>query len=337
MHYNSYKAADFAADESFVASFLKKDTDAMAFWKHWIDTHPEKLDEIKAAERLLSQLHLQLDDVEIEVEFAKFDEFLNQVPVIIPPVSKPKIFSLFNYFKVAIAAAIVLLVSFLAINTYQQKNDERTYVTKHNTFGHKSIVLLSDGSKVTLNSNSTITFQKNFEGATRSVELVGEAFFEVAHNPNKPFIVKTGKLFTKVLGTKFDVCAYPNLSTIKVSLLQGSVALNISGSNKQLKLKPAQMAVFNPNGNGLLQTTFDANAAVAWQKGTITFNNSSFDDIAAQLYNAYGITLINKSGEQQWNYTGSFQRTNYIDIVKSICFAKGLNYQLAQKTITIIN
>ncbi|WP_113636784.1 FecR family protein [Nubsella zeaxanthinifaciens] len=336
MQYNSYEAADFAADESFVAYFLKKDADAEAFWQHWLAAHPEKSNEVKAAERLLTQLYLRLDEAEIEMEVAKFDEFLKGPATIDTVPIQRKIFSSFNYLKIVAAAAVVVLVALLSITTYQQRNVTPIYITKRNTFGHKSIIVLSDGSKVTLNSNSTLTFQKNFEGETRSVELIGEAFFEVAHQPDKPFIVKTGKLFTKVLGTKFDVCAYPNLSTIKVSLLQGSVALNIDGSNKKLKLKPAQMAVFNPKANSLLQTTFDTSAALAWQKGTVTFNNSAFDEIAAQLYNAYGITLVNKSGEQQWNYTGSFQKANYIDIVKSICFAKGLNYQLTQKTITII-
>jgi ferric-dicitrate binding protein FerR (iron transport regulator) len=337
MHYNSYEAADFAAEESFVAYFLKKDTDAMSFWKHWIEAHPEKLNEIKAAEHLLSRLYLHLDEAETAAEFAKFDEFLKQSPSIKPSPVKPKIFSPYNYLKTGIAAAAVLLVSFLAIITYQKRNDQRNYITKHNTFGRKSIIFLSDGSKVTLNSNSALTFQKNFAGETRSVELVGEAFFEVAHNANKPFIVKTGKLLTKVLGTKFDICAYPNLKAINVALLQGSVAVSVEGSNQHLKLKPAEMAVFNNKGNALLKTSFDPSTVTDWQFGTIVFNNSSFDDIAAQFYNAYGIRLVNKSKEQHWNYTGRFQQANYIDIVKSICFAKGLNYQLAQKTITIIN
>lgn len=332
MHYHSYKAADLAADESFVAYFLEKDAAAVAFWQKWIDEHPEKLAEITIAKRMLTQLYLRLDDHELSVEVAKFDDFLQQ-SIATPelPVRKNN----FNYFRIAAAAAVIALLSFFTITIYQQRTRPVTYITKHNTFGRKSIIILSDGSKVTLNSNSTLTFQKNFESDTRTVELSGEAFFEVAHDASKPFIVKTGKLVTKVLGTKFDVNAYPNLHTVKVALLQGSVAVNVANSNQQLTLVPNQMAVFSPNNSRLMKTTFDQNS-IAWQQGTITFNNSSFDEIAAQFYNAYGITLINQSGEQQWNYTGSFQQANYLDIVSSICFAKGLHYQLTQKTITII-
>jgi ferric-dicitrate binding protein FerR (iron transport regulator) len=336
MHYHSYKAADLAADESFVAYFLEKDADAVAFWQKWIDEHPEKLGEITIAKRMLTQLYLRLDDHELNVEVAKFDDFLKQSTAAPKLPVRKNIISSFNHFRIAGAAAVVALLSFFTITIYQQRTRPVTYITKHNTFGRKSIILLSDGSKVTLNSNSTLTFQKNFEGDTRTVQLTGEAFFEVAHHPSKPFIVKTGKLFTKVLGTKFDVNAYPNLHTVKVALLQGSVTVNVDNSNQQLTLVPNQMAVFSPNDSRLMKTTFDRNA-VAWQQGTITFNNSSFDEIAAQFHNAYGITLLNKSGEQQWNYTGSFQQANYLDIVRSICFAKGLHYQLTQKIITIIN
>ena len=101
-------------------------------------------------------------------------------------------------------------------------------------------------------------------------------------------------------------------------------------------LKPTEMASVNATSKQLEKSTFDVKKTTAWQTGAIIFENASFEDIAAKLYNAYGITLINKTSDNHWQYSGNFTRTDYISIIQNICFAKRINYKINNNIITLV-
>jgi transmembrane sensor len=105
--------------------------------------------------------------------------------------------------------------------------------------GSKSHIVLPDGTNVWLNADSKIIYPGNFQGETREVSLVGEAFFDVVKNVNKPFIIHTGTMDVKVLGTAFNVRSYPGEMTTEASLLRGLIEVTLNGTEKKkILLKP---------------------------------------------------------------------------------------------------
>lgn len=334
MNFNLYHAEDFAADESFIAYYLQTDEQAIAFWENWISLHPEKLDEIYKAELLLGKLHLQLGEAELSEAFDKFDRFLNvQATTLVTQPTKSK--KLFSYGKLAIAASL-LIISSVALYFFNQKPNSPAYISYHNGYGKTAVITLEDGSKISLNSNSTLKYPQHFTQNKREVELEGEGFFEISKDKNRPFIVKTNTLSTTVLGTKFNVSAYQNSASTSVALVEGSVAVELNDQRQKTLLKPTEMVTVKTSTKQIEKTAFDTNQITAWQTGTIIFKNASFDEIAIKLYNAYGINLINKTGHRQWQYSGSFTKTDYLNIIKSICFARRINYETNNNTITLI-
>jgi len=334
MNFNHYNAEDFAANESFIAYYLQTDEQAIAFWENWISLNPEILDEIYKAELLLAKLHLQLSEPELNDAFGKFDNFLtnHDTTETLEPVKSTR---LFNHIKLAIAASLLIVTSF-GVHILNRKPTTQAYVSYHNDYGKTAIITLEDGSKISLNSNSTLKYPKHFGSDKREVELEGEGFFEISKDKERPFTVKTSKLTTKVLGTKFNLSAYTNSAEVSVALVEGSVAVELGDKSKKVTLKPTEMVSLNRTANQLKKSTFDIKEITAWQTGAINFANASFEDIATKLYNAYGITLINKTNDRRWQYSGSFSKTDYVSIIQNICFAKRINYKTNNNIITLI-
>jgi len=332
MNYNLYHAEDFAADESFIAYYLQTDEQAIAFWENWIAHHPEKLDEVYNAERLLAKLNFRLDEQELQDAFAKFDTFIATTQ---KPVQTYKPNTKLSVVKYAITAVVLLAFTFSGYYFYQSKQNQLSYVSYYNGQGKVAAFVLSDGTKISLNSNSTLKYPKVFKGNKREVTLIGEAFFEVAKDKTKPFTVSTNGLRTTVLGTKFNVSAYANQTNVKVALVEGSVEVATKGGRDKMLLKPTEMATFNATTGSLSRSGFNANAVTAWKTGLIIFENATFTEIANKLYNTYGIKLLNKTAIKQWNYSGQFDKTDYLTIVKSICFAKHINYKQNNQTIIL--
>lgn len=334
VNYNLYLAEDFAADESFIAFYLKTDQAAIIFWEEWISHHPEKIDEIFNAEQLLALMNIRLPDDELHEETNRFENFLHTSQPDKVSIHKQP---LFRKPEIAIMLAILIIALFSVVLYFNNNSttENITYITKHNGYGKISTLILNDGTKVTLNANSTIKFPKIFERKKRTITLIGEAFFEVAKDKSKPFTVEAKGTKTTVLGTEFNVSAYPSRPDVKVALLEGSVELLVNSGRDKILLKPSEMAIFSKKDKTLTRTTFNKQEITSWKEGLIIFRNASFSDIADKLKNTYGIELINKSGTTNWNYSGQFEKADYISIITSICFTRNLEFKQTNQTITL--
>lgn len=338
MNFSLYQAEDFASDESFIAYYLRTDESAIHFWEDWISRNPEKLDEVLNAERLIDALTLRLPTDEFNIEKNRFEDFLSDSAATIEEtkISPQK----FNGKRFALILSIFFIISIGSIFIYKQSKNPSTvqsYVTRYNGHQKISIIWLSDGSKITLNANSTLTYPKKFSAQKRDVKLSGEAFFEVAKDKSRPFTVQANGTKTRVLGTKFNVSAYQDMDKIKVALLEGNVEFSASNQNQKMLLKPNEMAVFSSKSKRIEKTRFDKNDILEWKNAVIAFHNASFKDIQSTFLNVYGITLLNKTDDTLWNYTGRFEKTDYLTVIKSICFSKNLTFNQLDQTITLIS
>jgi transmembrane sensor len=146
------------------------------------------------------------------------------------------------------------------------------------------MVVLPDGSKVWLNSASSLRFPTFFSGKERSVELRGEAYFEVAQNKKSRFRVKAGATAVEVLGTHFNVMAYPDEHTASTTLLEGSVKVSHGAASKIMV--PGQQAQISRE---IKLVAVDVAEAVAWKNGLFHFNNADLGSVMRQLQRWYGI------------------------------------------------
>jgi len=161
-------------------------------------------------------------------------------------------------------------------------------------YGNQSRIVLSDNTVVWLNAGSRLVYPTQFNGKTREVLLFGEGYFEVTKNPEKPFIVKTSNLDIRVLGTKFNISTYAEDNVIQTVLKEGSVAVRRNGAGlfeKDIIMKPNQMASFDKTTNQSKIQEVDANYYTLWTKGLISFDEIDFVRVTKKLERFYNISI----------------------------------------------
>lgn len=150
-------------------------------------------------------------------------------------------------------------------------------------------VVLSDGTEVWMNSGSRLSYPENFAADSRIVHLEGEAFFKVAHNPQNPFVVMANKVETHVLGTEFNVKAYQGSET-HVTLVKGSVKVEIPEQKKEVLLQPGEDLAYDVNGSCSVKEVYTEHY-VQWMAGYFYFDNVSLRDILYELGVWYNLTI----------------------------------------------
>lgn len=179
-------------------------------------------------------------------------------------------------------------------------------------------LVLSDGSRVFLNSESQLTFPSYFEGDTRHVELSGEAYFEVKKD-GKPFIVQTPNLAIEVLGTSFNVNAYQTNPYINATLVEGSIRIQLPEKQESFLLKPEHNFRLDKLSDEISVQQVNTDVYTAWVNGEFVFRNQPLTEIFAQLERWYNFTIIYESTDiGKMRFTGSAEK------------ARPLNYLLSQ-------
>ncbi|MEZ4970594.1 MAG: DUF4974 domain-containing protein [Flavobacteriaceae bacterium] len=174
---------------------------------------------------------------------------------------------------------------------------ELVYNTLKVPYGKKFQLTLSDGTMVFLNAGSSIRFPVKFiPGNDRTVFLSGEAFFEVTKNKD-PFVVNAENLDVRVLGTKFNVSAYPEDPSMNTVLLEGAVQVlgHSSEENEKVLLEPEQEAIWNKSEKQIEVAKADISSTMAWMNGQLIFREVAFKDIVKKLERSYNCTIINQN------------------------------------------
>jgi transmembrane sensor len=202
---------------------------------------------------------------------------------------------------------------------------------KTTLMGEKFMLTLSEGTKVTLNADSKFKYPIRFNNNSREVFLEGEAYFEVEHDSSKPFIVHSGKISTTVLGTKFNVSAFPEEKRITVSLVEGKVKVSKEKENdveEIVELKPKQQLVFNKEKEISTFDEFDLQKATGWKDNIFKFDEEPLGKVLIKLERAYGIKfeLANKSFAD-YTITARFENSSIWTISEVIKKLTGLRYK----------
>lgn len=196
-------------------------------------------------------------------------------------------------------------------------------------------LVLPDGSKVWLNAASSIKFPSAFAGNRREVELSGEAYFEVAKNPSKPFIVKSRLGDIQVLGTHFNVMAYDDEATMKTTLLEGAV--RISSKYKSSLLKPGEQADLSKDGDIHVTDHVDVDKEIAWKDGLFYFNDSAIELVMRQAARWYNIEVSYEGGIPTKRLTGKISRNVKASELLNMLKYSGINFRLKNNQVIVTN
>ena len=214
--------------------------------------------------------------------------------------------------------AAVLVLAFVSggVGMYYVNNlSERDLLVASATDGVKQIVL-SDGTKVWLNKASTLKYPEKFTGSTRQVHLDGEAFFEVAKNRKKPFLVKNEVLNVRVLGTVFNFKSRKNAAFSHTTLVEGQVEVMANRTHGKVVLVPGQRAELNRSSGLLTVRQVDANLDGAWHTDQISFQQATILEIAHSLEQIYNVKVIVSPDVQlERTYSGVVKKKENIESV----------------------
>jgi transmembrane sensor len=193
---------------------------------------------------------------------------------------------------------------------------------------------LPDGTRVWLDAASSITYPVVFHGRERSVDLTGEAYFEVAQNKSMPFIVHTPRSAVTVLGTEFNVNAYVDEKDIRTTLISGAVKFSASPTEKLLH--PGQQSVFDPLTRELTVQTVDVEQAIAWKNGLFEFDQTDLATIMRQIARWYDVDVSYQTGKYDHiRFGGGISRKLELSYVLRMLETNGVHFAIVAKKIII--
>jgi transmembrane sensor len=354
MKYENYKAEDFFDDENFRNWILKNDPALNFFWEKWILQNPDKKADIAAARKLVLGLnfkdeHLTAEQKEsiwnkVEAENKQYDQSLNTDSKILPihrgnsHISRSRSFAW--YFYRMAAAMLLLLAAWIMLmqesSIPEVVDNQQVIIHKENPPGQKSKIYLTDGTVVFLNGSSRISYPENFDADKRQVHLEGEAYFEVAKDTVRPFIVESGALQTRVLGTKFNISAFPDSKTITVSLLEGRVEVMDDSEDNKLILEDRQAVSYNLINNKLNKVSFNYIGSIQWKDGILFFQKATMPEVVVELERWYGVEIsILGSPVDPILVSGRFENESLANVLNSLAFSNGFDFKIEGKKVSI--
>lgn len=231
------------------------------------------------------------------------------------------------YIRIGTVAASLLLLATLFVSRARIEGllHPVHYLSVFTQTGQRKMVSLSDGTKIWLSPVSTLSYPDRFSGKTRDISLTGEAFLEVAKDHAHPFTVHTGKITTTVLGTSFDLQAYPEEKNITVTLLTGKVSF--SDGRRQAIIIPNQRAIFRKADKAILKQDYPgAQAMLARRDGNFQYDNVPVSEVIADLRRNYNMNIVVEGNAGSCDFFGRLKNDENADtFIRKLCMVIGAN------------
>ena len=348
-----FNVEDFLVDNTFQLYCAGTDKLCITYWENYIKAHPEQETVIAEAKRLYVILSGNKKPLNKQVDLLMNNiEPQNEAGII--PINK-------NYMWLKIAAAVLLMVGIAVIfkNNPKETISNVSLVTHFSTKGgEKKKITLSDGSVVLLNAKSVLTLDKNFNEKNREVSLVGEAFFDVTHNKNKPFKVHTEDFDINVLGTSFNVKIYPGEATSETVLIKGLIVMEGKGTKgSSITLRPSQKVTFykkaeelpsniKPQKPSVVHPQIAINqytkvndstiVEMAWTQNRLEILDQTFAEVKGDLERWYNVEIIFNDREvEKYRFTATFKDENIEQALKAFQGAEHFKYEIKGNQVTI--
>lgn len=350
MSYRNYKVEDFLLDEYFIQWVTSPDPETIFFWDKWLSQNPDKKDSVYEATAIIRSAHFKnvgIPDSEKSELWSRIKETTrSSEPVerdIRPTFQKhrAKKRPVNRYVAASVVALVLMAVAFFSIQdlSSSRKTEETiadTDIIRQNPVGQKSNILLPDGSKIKLNSASSIRYVKDFTARERVVYLKGEAFFDVAKDSLRPFKVYAFNTTTQAYGTSFNIKAFHEDGSVEVSLLTGKVGVETEDQSLQTLLIPGEGVSYNRVTRSSRKLKFDLNKVISWKEGIIYFEDTPFDEAVKTLERWYGVTIVSsRVSDQNVTCSGTFNNRSLTAVLESLGFSLGFTFKITNDHVKL--
>lgn len=250
--------------------------------------------------------------------------------------NKAHLTNIVSYQKFTRIAAVVVPLFLLAGGMFYYLSPQKEMIEVSVAYGEQKHLILPDSSEIWLNAGSTLSYPQTFAKDKRLVVLDGEAYFSVKKDTASPFTVETSLLSVRVLGTKFNVKAYPDDEKITTTLTSGKVEVSVESQSPRI-LKPNEQLTYDKKSSDIHISVTDTNDTNSWIVGKLIFTNATAGEIFQTLERHYNITIDNAANiPASKRYTVKFLKDERLDeilnILKDII---GFNYQQYEKKIVL--
>lgn len=341
MKYKDYTVEDFLADEDFKDWVLFPTEASNSYWKSLIEFHPSLREPVMASREILlstsPKLHrIKSSEEDRDMVFSKILEGSRSSRSEIKSTRK----NVSWVYKVAAILAIAIgLAIFLFSQPDQNQNIENTCIQileKENPKGRSSTIKLPDGSIVKLAANSKIKYPSQFCGNKREIWIEGTAFLDVEEDPSKPFYVQTGTgLYTKVLGTSFNIESHEEGHILNIVLVTGKVLVEDSTHTISEILTPNQKLTVDRSTSVITKSPLDYDNDLAWKDGILVLNKESVHSLKTKLENWYGVEVSYSDITAKHQFTGKFKNKSLEYVMDAISYTSGIEYSLENKILKL--
>ncbi len=355
-----YTVEDFVLDPEFRKWVLSPEGSVKSYWEEYLKKNPSKLNDIKLARKILLNMARNSSEVSqsrLDAAWQKIDKAVREIHTdtlekkVIPMDSRSTIkrheYGFRSYSKhhqlyrmvgiLALAFMLAVLANIVLPQAPVQLIEAPMIYEEHIAPpGVKSNLTLQDGSKVILNSGSSLRYIKNFEADQRVLELVGEAYFEVAKDSNRPFKVRTGSITTKALGTSFNIRAYEN-EDMAISLLTGLVSVDLNMDQpEKVNLFPGEALNISLDRQQFHKQGFKEEKLMAWTKKTILFDHAPIAEITRVLENWYGVRIeFTNRPNKDLEVSGLFRDQTLENVLEGLSYSARFEFDIKQDQVTI--
>ncbi|MBL7700583.1 MAG: DUF4974 domain-containing protein [Chitinophagaceae bacterium] len=342
MRYDAYEVEDFLQEQSFLNYCIAANEDDVRLWTDWISAHPARETVVKQARELYFMLNGNITAKQFAADEQSFmDAFREHTgePILVAREGNAR--RAWWYSGAAAAAVLLAFLVYNAMTTSKTSPANQVVYSTPNASAQKKPVMLPDGSSVTLNSGSTIKLAADFNTHSRELTLEGEGFFRVAHDAGKPFIIHTAAMDVKVLGTVFNVKAYPLDRESETSLISGSVEVTVQKDRKKIILAPNQKVTLlndagpaaQKTGNAyhvvpLTETAGEQAVELSWTQNKLVFRDNNFEDISRELGRWYDVRFIfEDEAVKKFRYSATFENKNIDEVLAALQLSRHFSFR----------
>ncbi|MDP4201168.1 MAG: FecR domain-containing protein [Bacteroidota bacterium] len=308
--------------------FGKASDQEIARLSNWIKNNPG----------LSRWLERQIEDSSSEIDAALQFRMLRNIHKEVEPDNAPVRSSGWKK-QWWLAAAVVMLPLLTAIGMYFYMSDktipEKAPYTIAVEQGQKANIVLPDGSKVWLNSKSKLTCTPGFNDKDRELNLTGEAYFEVAHNKNKPFRVKCNDISVEALGTAFVVRAYGEDKTVSSVLINGKVKVGTLGG--QVVLSPNERVEYDKETRtNKVKHVTNAPDFTGWRNNELRFEHETLKEIAKSIERTYNIKIVfGSNGIENQYFTGTINNGSLESVLNTLALTSSLKFRIENQQVIL--
>jgi transmembrane sensor len=334
--YNHFKCNDFILDDDFRAWLNGDAPEKDHLWRSWLLSNPAAEIEVEKARNIFQAFHVREskpDAADIEGQWKRLN-----LAIAKPHREQSRIRRIWPIISILAAASVILVFFFAGSYLYPPavKSVTVSSVNEEVGNGQQRTIKLPDGTQVKLNSGSVLTYPKIFSDTLREVTLSGEAFFEVVKNPAAPFIIHTGEVITRVLGTSFNISAYPETDQVQVAVVEGrvNVKTNLSSPNAEnsVCIVKDEMATFQKVQGELTVSAYDEKEQIGWKDGILYFEKSDFSTAVKKLERWYGVDIQiknkHKLDDPSWRFSGKFQNKSLDYILNTMSYPNRFSFSI---------